>query len=151
VKKGIVWAVAAGIAALALVVAGCGDGDDTTASLTRVEFVKQANEICKKQEERRSRMILAALAKKGQGKALSKSEKEDLVLRALGPYEEIVGELEALGAPEGDGERIEELVKAMEKAAREIKADPFKAIGSSGQYKEANTLAEDYDLEECTL
>ena len=114
-NKGI-WAVMAGLASLALVIGGCGGGDDETTSLTRAQFVKQGNEICKKQEDRRSKMIykIAEEVNADPSKPLPISAQETLVLKTLPPYEEAAEELDALGAPEGDEEKVEEIVKAMD-------------------------------------
>jgi hypothetical protein len=153
VNKGIVWAVVAGLASLALVIGGCGGGDDETTSLTRAEFVKQGNEICKKQEERRSKLIYKVAEEAGSdpNKPLPTSARKALVLETLPPYEEMAEELDALGAPEGDEEKVEALVKEMEKTAQAIKADPLTAVSSTIQFTKANELAEENGLPECTL
>jgi len=144
------WAVVGALAAVALVVAGCGGGDETT-SLTRAQFVKQGNAICKKQEDRRSKMILDAVESAPKDKELPQSAQKALVLQTLPPYEEMAEELEDLGAPEGDEAKIEALVEAMEKAASNIKEEPLQVISNKGQYEEANDLAVKYGLTECTL
>ena len=54
-------AVLAVLVALAALVAGCGDGDDsdTTATLTKAEFIKQGDRICEKAEEQSEAQLRA--------------------------------------------------------------------------------------------
>lgn len=151
-NKGIFRTVVIALAAaLAVLVAGCGGGDDETSSLTRQQFVKQANAICQEQTQKRNKVIQDAIADTDQNKLLPKSEREDIIVEALPPYAETPEKLEALGAPEGDEEKVEEILEAMEKAAADAKADPSKALTSTEQFEEANKLSGDYGLTSCIL
>lgn len=152
VRKGIAWALVAGLMAMALALAsGCGGGEETTASLTRSQFVKQANAMCKRQEEARNEVIRAAIEGKDQSKVLPLAQREKVILEILPPYEEVPKKLKALGAPEGDEAQVEAIIKAMEKAAREVKANPRAALESTKQFFQGNKLSSEYGLTECVV
>lgn len=149
-SKGIVVALVAGLMALALLVAGCGGGDETT-SLTRSQFLKQGNAMCEEQEERRNQAIQDAIKGKDQTKLLPLAQREEVVLTILPAYEEIPEKLEALGPPEGDEEKVEAIAEAMEKAASDVKSDPGKALESTSQFTQANKLSIEYGLTNCAI
>lgn len=150
-NKGIVGAVAAGLMTLALLVAGCGGGDDETTSLTRAQFLKQANAMCEEQEERRNQVIQDLIKGRDQSKLLPLERREKLILEILPAYEEVPEKLNALGAPEGDEEKVEAITEAMEKAARDVRSDPGKALESTDQFLQANKLSTEYGLENCAI
>jgi hypothetical protein len=139
------------LAALSLLLAGCGGGDDETSSLTRKEFLKQGNAICAEQTAKRNKLIQDAIAGLDQSKLLPKAEREQIVVDALAPYAETPEKLAALGAPEGDEEKVEAIVEAMEKAAKDAEANPAKALTSTEQFAEANELSTEYGLTSCVL
>lgn len=150
-NKGILSTVLVGLTALSLLVAGCGGGDDETSSLTRKQFLKQANAICQEQTQKRNKIIQDAIAGADQSKILPKADREQIIVDALPPYAETPEKLEALGAPEGDEEKVEAIVEAMEKAAEDAKADPSIALTSTKQFDEANKLSAEYGLTSCIL
>ena len=143
------------LAALALVVvAGCGSDDDEggeeTQTLTKVEFIKQGDEICGEAEDR-SEKEAEEFAEEN-GFTLEKANEEqieeaisEVLVPALNRQAE---ELDALGAPEGDEERVEAIVTALEDGASEVADEP--KIAFQGQpLKEASKLAKDYGFKVC--
>jgi hypothetical protein len=142
----LVW----GVLALALVIAGCGGGDETTA-LTKGQFLKQGNEICKQQTEKRNAEIRKAIEGKDQTKLLPLAQREKLVLETLPAYAEVPKRLQALGAPEGDEKEVEAITTAMEEAVKSVEADPKAALESTKQFFKASKLASEYGLEECVV
>jgi len=144
--------------ALAAAVAGCGGGDDSSgdssaAALTKAEFIKQADQVCKKGEE--------ALAAEGEEFAEdndidienpTEEQKEEVILDVVGPALHKQGEeLAALGAPEGEEEAVEAIVDALESGADEIESDPAILIEGKENppLEEASELSADYGLTEC--
>lgn len=96
-------------AALMLVAVGCGGGDDsTTSSLTKAQFIKQADAICKKADAARL-------------KALSETTGSQLEVlsAAMQPIQKQAEEIAALGAPSGDDEEIDAIVTEMEKGVEQ--------------------------------
>lgn len=152
-SKGVLGSILCLLAALSLLFAGCGGGDDeTTSSLTRAQFLKQGNAICKKSEEEKGKALRALVAKLDPNKPITQERKEQLVLTViLPPYEQTTEDLKGLGTPEGDEEEVEAIIKAMEEAAKESRADPGVAVTSVRQFEDANKMATDYGLTSCIV
>ena len=122
-----VVALLVGVALLALVAVGCGSSDDDTgsteseATLTKAEFVKQANAICKAGNDE----IEAAIEEDGEPKNEAEGEEfiEETVLPAVANQ---VEEISELGYPEGkDGEEAEAIVASAEENVEEAEeGDP---------------------------
>lgn len=134
--------------ALALVVSGCGGGGSS--SLTKAEFAKKADEICRRGESERSEDIQAA-AQKFSGKKVTSAEQEEIILKALPSYEKEAQKIKELGAPEGAEKEAEALVAAMEEAVKNVKADPGTATTGSIPFKKANELAEEIGAKGCVV
>lgn len=152
-SKGVLGSILCLLAALLLLFAGCGGGDDeSTSSLTRAQFLKQGNAICKKSEEEKGKALRSLVAKLDPNKPITKERKEQLVLTViLPPYEQMTEDLKGLGAPEGDEEEVEAIIKEMEKAAEKTKADPGVAVTSVREFEDANKMATDYGLTSCIV
>lgn len=145
-------AVLAALVALAAIVAGCGDSDDseTTETLTKVEFIKQGDQICKEANEQ-SETEAEEFAEENDFTLEKASEEqiEEAVAEVLVPNLEGQAEdLEALGAPEGDEEQVEEIIVSLEDATAEIEDDPS-LVFDGEVLKEASELAEDYGFKVC--
>lgn len=139
-----------GIAAVAfaLVVSGCGGGGSN--SLTKAEFAKKADEICRRGESERAEVLKAA-GQKFSGKKVTAADQEQLVLEALPSYEKSAQKIQELGAPEGGEKEAEALVEAMEEAAENVKADPGTATTGSIPFKKANEVAEEIGAKGCAI
>jgi hypothetical protein len=79
----------------------------------------------------------------------SKGEREEAVTGALVPVlNREIEELDALGAPEGDEEQVEEIIASLEGAAGEIEAEP--ALAFEGEpLAESGELAKAYGFRVC--
>jgi acyl-CoA reductase-like NAD-dependent aldehyde dehydrogenase len=149
VNKGAIGSIVGIVAvAFALVVSGCGGGGSD--SLTKAEFAKKADEICRRGESERSEAIQAA-AQKFSGKKVTAADQEQIVLSALPSYEKEAEKIEELGAPEGEEKQAEALVEAMEEAAENVKADPGTATTGSIPFKKANEVAEEIGAKGCVV
>lgn len=121
-------AVLAALVAIAALVAGCGGDDegDTTESLTKVGFIKQGDRICEKANEQAE--TEAEEFAEENGFTLEKASEEQIeeaVVAVLVPnLNQQAEDLEALGAPEGDEEQVEEIIVSLEDAASKIEDDP---------------------------
>ena len=148
-SKGTIATVIAVLTALVLAFAGCGGGDDTT-SLTKAQYVKQANAICKKGEEERSALLQSAT--ENVNREFNDAEKEKVVMTVfVPPYRQTIKKLEELPSPEGEEEAVEAITKAMEVAAKRVEADPLKGLEDISQFEEANKLASAYGLTSCAV
>lgn len=142
--------------AIALVaVAGCGSDDDnggeeTQATLTKVEFIEQGDEICTKAEEG-SETEAEEFAEEN-GFDLEKATDEELeeaIATVLVPaLNQQAEEIDALGAPEGDEEQIDAIVVALENGTAEVEDDPGLVLDGA-PLKEASQLASDYGFKVC--
>lgn len=146
-KKGAFLALTAALAAL-LVFAGCG-GDDETSALTKAEFTKQANAGCKEHDQERNELF-KEVSNEIDPSEVTRADQEMLITDVLlPPYEKDIENLQSLGAPAGDEQRVEEIIEAMEKAVEKVEAKPLVALRNSNQFAEANALAAKYGLDDC--
>jgi hypothetical protein len=126
VKKGE-FVVLGTLAAVAMLIAGCGGGGgDTTEALTKAEFIKQGDAICKK-GNLASETEVEEFAKKNGFKLEepSKDQAEEVVTEVLVPnLQRQAEELDALGAPKGDEAEIDALIVSLEEATAEFEKDP---------------------------
>jgi hypothetical protein len=146
VRKGPFVSVVGAVLLAFVMGSGCGSDSSSTA-LTKAQFVKQGNAICKEWEAGRNAAI-AAVGQKFSGKT-SNAAKEKAILMILSPYEEAIGRLEELSAPSGDDAQIEAILASMHEAAGKVKADPGTALVSGLPFRQANKRVEDYGLNRC--
>jgi hypothetical protein len=108
------------VAAVALVAAGCGSGDsstDSTASLSKAEFVKQGNAIC----EAGNKEINAGFEEFSKESGFSKKNQptqadfeegaEEIVVPSVRKQ---IDEITELGAPEGEEDQVEAFLENAE-------------------------------------
>lgn len=134
------------------VAAGCGSGSDaTTAELSRAQFVKEGNAICKQQTEKRNAVLRKVVEQGDQSKVLPLAEREEIVLSILPYYAEIPQKLEALGAPKRDEKEVEAIAAAMKQAVKDVEADPAKALETTSQFYKASKLSAEYGLKDCVV
>ncbi len=146
-KKGAFLALVAALAAL-LVVAGCGGGDETT-QLTKAEFTKQVNAGCKEHEKEQNALFKEVTSTLDPTE-VTRADQELLISDVLlPPYEKDIENLKSLGAPAGDEQEVEAIVKAMEETVKRVEAKPLVAIRNSSQFSEAKELLSKYGLDDC--
>lgn len=134
---------------VAVLVAGCGSsGSDST--ITTAEFTKQAGAICKEAEEKRVEG-LAAIAEQAPPSADVEAQQEKAIRQVMPTYEEAAEQIDKLGAPKGEEQKVEALVEAMEEAAEKATADPHTAAVSNIFFRKADQLAEPYNLTGCII
>jgi hypothetical protein len=134
------------MAIVGIALIGCGGGGDDE-SLTKAEYVKEANAICRKALNQKEKVIAEATEKLPD--KVSASTKEKVVLEAFAPYEKATEELAELGKPEGQEEKAEALVEAMEDGAEKVKASPTTLLVSDLPVRKANKMAEDFGVDRC--
>jgi hypothetical protein len=145
--------VAAAIA-VALVVAGCGGGGDsgtTASSISKEEFISKADAICKKGTERMQAAIGRLLKKQPNITKVTKDEQEKIVATVMVPsVSREVKELRALGVPDGDEERVDAIIAALEEGVETAERDPEAVTNSSEViFGIASRLAGEYGAEVC--
>jgi hypothetical protein len=148
-KRAIVGLVAV-FAATALAFGGC--GSDDADSLSKKEFTKQANAICVESDERRKAEYRVKIAELEEGKGFDESKRVQLYLEVfIIPFQEMIGELEDLGAPEGDEEKLDAIFAEMRQGAEVLEGDPSLLLAEATMFDKANKLNAEYGLTGCVL
>jgi hypothetical protein len=146
-------AVLAVLVAVAAVVAGCGSDSDTSASLTKAQFIKQADAICKK-ENAAIETEFEKFAKENNiptNKEPNKEQGEELVEQVLIPNVKNQSEqIRDLGAPSGEEDRVETLLDTLDEGIEEAEDDPAALFtAKTDPFGKANKLAREFGLEAC--
>jgi len=144
--------------AIASLAVGCGGGGST---LSKAEFIKQADAICEKADETELGEI---------GAYFRNHPKESKNVRPGAPPPALVqtvavpsllketDDLEALGAPKGDEETIEAFISGIKAAIKEVEKDPEsieedlpngQGKNPSYAFREVNKLAREYGFKQC--
>ena len=145
---------------LALAAASCGEDEPRTtsrepSSLTKGEFLKQGNAICAKGNDEINRRFERYSRKHltGDGPIPSEHSYAKASARIVLPLvTNEVEEIRELGTPDGDGGRVEKILRAFEKGVEAGERDPT-LIAGQGPYAftEAHERAIDYGLVSCAL
>lgn len=144
--------------AFAFAAAGCGDDEEdaastTTASaLTKDQFIREANRICKQQDAKIERASQQFFAGAPNDREPPPREVAQFGKKTVFPaIREEIDRIKALGAPEGDGEEVQQMLEAAESGLSKLEAEPEQlekgAIASS--FEEFQKLASAYGLDEC--
>jgi hypothetical protein len=131
----------------ALVIAGCGDDDETTtsdsgATLTKDEFIAKADAICAAGDQ----ALTAAVQALGNGRP-SQADLQRFAELAVPALQEQVDGIRALTPPAGDEDRVSAMLDAVQNGIDRIETDPSSI--ESDPLKAPGQLAEDYGLQEC--
>lgn len=132
---------------IAFAVAGCGSDDSSSDStITKSEFITQANEICASS----NKAIDTASEDAFSSNQPSDAEIESFVNETVIPEVEtqLTG-IRDLGTPEGEEDQVNAILDAVDSALEESKVDPTSLVGESDPFAEANKLSEEYGLNEC--
>jgi hypothetical protein len=148
-------ALLAAVTTIALLVAGCGSSDDSTTdaadngeTLTKAEFVKQANAICAggNKEIENGFEELAEEEGISEKKPPSEEFQEEAIESVVIPgVQSQLDEIRALGFPDDEAEAI---VESAEEDLEEAEEDP-KTLGETDGFKETNKEARAYGLTVC--
>lgn len=145
--------VLCGLLVAALVAAGCGGGDDSSAadSISKEEFIAKADAICKRSNERMEAALVDVI--KGESlKKLSEAKSEKLVGSVLVPnISRELEELKELGVPDGDDERVDAMISALEEGLETAEDNPEVVATTSSDtiFGIASRIAQEYGLETC--
>ncbi len=144
--------LAVGVAIALTAVVGCGGGDDDGGeeALTKVEFIKQGDAICEKAEKQAETEAEEFAEENGFNlEKATDEELEEAVAEVLVPaLSRQAEEIDALAAPEGDEEKVEAIVVALEDGTADVEGDPS-LVFEGKPLKEASQLATDYGFEVC--
>jgi hypothetical protein len=149
-------ALIASLAALALIVAGCGGGGDSTgstesSSLTKAELIKQGDAICEKGEEELEEEANQFAKENGidTGKP-TEAQQEEVIEEVVAPaLRKQAEELRELGTPSGEEAAVEEITGSLEKGTKELEEEPGKLLQGANPVGKASKLAREYGFKEC--
>jgi len=148
---------AACFALASLVLASCGGGEDdggfspvVSDPLSKVEFLRQADAICQSSESRIEAAADDLLTAKGDP---SPEEVEQVAIDLIVPaLETEVSAISALGAPEGDEDKVKAILDATQAGIGEIEANPRALLdGVPESLREAEQLAREYGSRQCGI
>ena len=135
-----------------LIFGGCGSGDETTTSLTKPQFVKRANELCKARQEDRNQEIEEVTSTLKPGEGFSDAEQTKLVQTLIIPsYEKTISDLKKLEPPAGDEAEVEKIITSMESTQKKLEADPEEAVFTTVMFEPPNKLVRSYGLSNCAF
>ncbi|HEY5051839.1 MAG TPA: hypothetical protein VII45_00345 [Solirubrobacterales bacterium] len=151
-------ATLAGVLTIALIVAGCGSSSDSstdsTASLTKAEFVKQGNAICAAGNKQIETGI-ESFAKQNhlsESKPPTEAQAAEIAETVLVPsVSGQLEEIEALGVPRGEEDQVDAIFAAVEGAIEKAEEDPSVLLSEKGAsaFTKANQLSREYGLTVC--
>jgi hypothetical protein len=154
-KKPVIVLLAALVALAVVAVAGCGsssDSTESTASLSKAEFLKKGNAICKEGNESINSEFEEFTKENNLSETAEppKEAQEEAVEQVLIPaINRQIEEVKALGTPEGDEGELAELISAEEGVVEEAEENPLLLFETTTKQKEANKLATAYGLTVC--
>lgn len=130
--------------------AGAGGEEATnTSSLTKAQFLKQANKICLGGEKQMTAELEKALAGGGQ------AEQQQALVRAthevvLPQVQSQIDELRALGLPSGDEQQVEAILASMQEAVETAEGRSNGTIRDLGPvFERAGAMARQYGINGC--
>ena len=139
----------------AVLAGGCGGGDEDDDALSKPEYVKRANAVCRRfngQIEDQAQRQFAGIESE---EDLTAAKARRFLKAALPKFERSIADLRALKAPDEDSQTLERIYDAAEaekaKIARDLADDrKVKALATSESVTPRfEKLARDYGLEAC--
>jgi hypothetical protein len=136
-------------------VAGCGSSSstttETTAAITKAEFVAKGNAVCVKGEKAQESEVNAYIKKHGlENKKPSRAQEAELVETVLVPnIQSQIDGVKALGAPAGEEQQVNSAVKLSQQALEKIEANPELAFGEENVFAAAGKQLHALGLKEC--
>ncbi|MFL5340390.1 MAG: hypothetical protein ACJ8F7_09585 [Gemmataceae bacterium] len=130
---------------------GCGAGDSSS-SLTKAEFIKKANQLCKQTDEE------SAFAKDKEqkelglepGEAANAAQHKQIVEASVVPYEKATDELKEL-VPSNQVEKLEPMIEAREAVAEVVRSTSGSSPANFAAMRTANVNALQLGLDECAI
>jgi hypothetical protein len=148
-------------AAAVLLISGCGSDDSTassgaagvtveTGSLSKAEFIAQANEICTEGRSQIEQKFFSELKRDDSGTVDAEGSILASTKTTIVPgYEEWVEEISDLGAPSGEEEAVAKFLNTLQLRLDEINADPTEMTTTATPFEKVTGSAEAAGLSGC--
>ena len=132
---------------------GCGSSsEDTTSGISLKRFLAEGNAVCKAAKQEQAQRFAKGQKRYPPGEPITAEQRNNVLTWIfVKPYEKQITELETLGAPKGDGKRLDAIIQAMEEAQKKVEANPTEVLTTTAMYKEANALLTKYGLKSCVV
>jgi len=150
------FAVLVGVLGAAIAMFGCGGGggSDTAvaeSSISKSQYVKQAEAVCKKGNEEMEADFAAFVREKEDVKTPHESDYVELLEKVVAPNVSTeVDELQELDVPQGDASKVEAILSAREESLTIAENEPKALIENSKKvFGKASSLAGEYGLDDC--
>lgn len=136
---------------------GCGSGEDeatsadegASAPLTRAQFIKQADAICKRVAQERQDAVARWEMENAKASSAGEADLDDLVKEIFVPsVQQEAEELKALLPPAGDEAEVARMVGRLAVASRKLERGGSEALNGSGVEQFAREAGE-YGLGAC--
>jgi len=138
-------------------VAGCGSSSnststETTAAISKAEFVAKGNAVCVKGEKAQEAEINAYAKKHGfnENQEPTKAQNVELVETVLAPnIQSQIDGVKALGAPSGEEQQVSSALELSQQTLERIEANPELAFGKTDTFAAAGKQLHALGLKEC--
>lgn len=146
------------IAAVAglLLATGCGDSGEInveTGSLTKAQFIKRADAICREaviKVELATQAFVQSAKSADSPQAAFKTGAGKLISTSFVPaFEEEIDRVSSLGAPSGDEEEIAAILEAQQQGLDEAREDPVEFLRRASPFTKAFRLGQSYGFATC--
>lgn len=135
-------------------VAGCGSSStttETTAAISKAEFVAKGNAVCVKGEKAQEAELNSYIKKHGlENKRPSKAQEAELVETVLAPnIQSQIDGVKALGAPSAEERQVNSALELSQQTLEKIEANPELAFGKENVFAAAGKQLHALGLKEC--
>jgi hypothetical protein len=139
---------------LVLVACGSNSNSNSTTALTKAEFLKQGNAICKKGNQQINKVANQTFTKKKypNGPPPQSVQTKFATDTAIPNIQSQIDGVKALGAPTGDEAQVKAIIDSAQSALDKAKADPTILLQNNSKndpFAAANKLATAYGLTVC--
>jgi hypothetical protein len=164
VKRGGIWAALLVLMVSVVVMAGCGGSSDsgTTSAggsaatvaanpdLTKAELIKQGDVICEKTDKAQEAALKVYLKKHPKATSSEKGEAQMVLVAGIPAIQVEAEELAELGAPSGEEEQVQAIVKGIEEATEKGRESPVSLVnGTKNPFLAVDALAAKYGFKVC--
>jgi hypothetical protein len=134
-----------------LALVGCGGGDDEEqpTSLTKTEYVKQADAICAKAEQRQRKLAQEYSRNNKNAKPGPKATEALILFAGIPPMKVETKELSDLPPPVKEAVKAKAYVDALENGIKVASKEPGTILISPGAFSQAEEVAKDFGFKTC--
>jgi hypothetical protein len=135
-----------------LMLAGCGGsgGDSTERPLTKAQYIKQADAICKKVDEKQQSALAVYVKKHPNSRPTQSAQAAAIVAVGLPPDKVGIDEIKSLNPPAADKHAIESMLDEIDAAMKESEEHPTRVVtGVKNPFEKVNQRAAKYGFEAC--